>query len=74
MAEEQKAEGQEEAKKADGQKDESAKGTEPFDYQSECHCSKTAMKYFDDRYGFDYQSECHCSKTSLSVLPFQAEV
>ena len=34
-----------------------------FDYQSECHCSKTdsTADYYRDE--FDYQSECHCSKT-----------
>ena len=35
-----------------------------FDYQSECHCSKTAHALPNSRARFDYQSECHCSKTA----------
>ena len=34
-----------------------------FDYQSECHCSKTFQWSGIRRCLFDYQSECHCSKT-----------
>ena len=34
-----------------------------FDYQSECHCSKTLIAHMRDGNQFDYQSECHCSKT-----------
>ena len=34
-----------------------------FDYQSECHCSKTPRIRHRLRLQFDYQSECHCSKT-----------
>ena len=41
-----------------------------FDYQSECHCSKTRDMDEDRRVLFDYQSECHCSKTV--VLAFGA--
>ena len=36
----------------------------PFDYQSECHCSKTNNKSHAVLAEFDYQSECHCSKTA----------
>ena len=36
----------------------------PFDYQSECHCSKTPLMEALAYNPFDYQSECHCSKTS----------
>ena len=35
-----------------------------FDYQSECHCSKTCRACRSRRFEFDYQSECHCSKTA----------
>ena len=41
---------------------ESAEG-DLFDYQSECHCSKTAHRVRRPGQQFDYQSECHCSKT-----------
>ena len=34
-----------------------------FDYQSECHCSKTGSPGSRRTWPFDYQSECHCSKT-----------
>ena len=34
-----------------------------FDYQSECHCSKTKADTAVQEVTFDYQSECHCSKT-----------
>ena len=34
-----------------------------FDYQSECHCSKTPGWQSVAGNEFDYQSECHCSKT-----------
>ena len=34
-----------------------------FDYQSECHCSKTHAEHVAGVEQFDYQSECHCSKT-----------
>ena len=34
-----------------------------FDYQSECHCSKTVVMDAVVNFLFDYQSECHCSKT-----------
>ena len=34
-----------------------------FDYQSECHCSKTTTPHRSRMTRFDYQSECHCSKT-----------
>ena len=34
-----------------------------FDYQSECHCSKTGLWLLTILEVFDYQSECHCSKT-----------
>ena len=34
-----------------------------FDYQSECHCSKTRWDTCRTSRQFDYQSECHCSKT-----------
>ena len=34
-----------------------------FDYQSECHCSKTPSVCQIRDGLFDYQSECHCSKT-----------
>ena len=37
-----------------------------FDYQSECHCSKTMNEYNYGVGAFDYQSECHCSKTVFS--------
>ena len=37
--------------------------TKGFDYQSECHCSKTNHRPIEQRARFDYQSECHCSKT-----------
>ena len=36
-----------------------------FDYQSECHCSKTDLDGGTQGEEFDYQSECHCSKTVL---------
>ena len=39
-----------------------------FDYQSECHCSKTKASYRLPRFRFDYQSECHCSKTRFTYL------
>ena len=35
-----------------------------FDYQSECHCSKTPNRCPWCIVPFDYQSECHCSKTA----------
>ena len=35
-----------------------------FDYQSECHCSKTRLCAVPWGRAFDYQSECHCSKTA----------
>ena len=35
-----------------------------FDYQSECHCSKTPTACPSGGVLFDYQSECHCSKTT----------
>ena len=38
-----------------------------FDYQSECHCSKTLGGIYAKGEGFDYQSECHCSKTGIVV-------
>ena len=34
-----------------------------FDYQSVCHCSKTASPLRCSQPSFDYQSVCHCSKT-----------
>ena len=37
-----------------------------FDYQSECHCSKTSSQVTYRLFGFDYQSECHCSKTAAA--------
>ena len=37
-----------------------------FDYQSECHCSKTRYWLCCRQDQFDYQSECHCSKTNRS--------
>ena len=40
--------------------------TYSFDYQSVCHCSKTAMIQQDKIEAFDYQSVCHCSKTKPS--------
>ena len=40
-----------------------------FDYQSECHCSKTRIAIRSTRQTFDYQSECHCSKTNYEDLP-----
>ena len=36
-----------------------------FDYQSECHCSKTVTDNGTAEEWFDYQSECHCSKTQV---------
>ena len=36
-----------------------------FDYQSECHCSKTDGHAIRLSREFDYQSECHCSKTAV---------
>ena len=39
-----------------------------FDYQSECHCSKTVNPVITGSTEFDYQSECHCSKTNLKIL------
>ena len=39
-----------------------------FDYQSECHCSKTVTKLTDTLKVFDYQSECHCSKTVIPII------
>ena len=36
-----------------------------FDYQSECHCSKTDSSAIIPVGKFDYQSECHCSKTEI---------
>ena len=50
-----------------------------FDYQSECHCSKTDRKAKAMVYKFDYQSECHCSKTidgkrvSTLLFDYQSE-
>ena len=38
-------------------------GNFAFDYQSECHCSKTCSRGRRGGCPFDYQSECHCSKT-----------
>ena len=35
----------------------------PFDYQSDRHCSKTALVALVPRPAFDYQSDRHCSKT-----------
>ena len=40
-----------------------------FDYQSECHCSKTTSRDLLRVEAFDYQSECHCSKTFLAFMP-----
>ena len=40
-----------------------------FDYQSECHCSKTAASCSSVSARFDYQSECHCSKTFSCIRP-----
>ena len=40
-----------------------------FDYQSECHCSKTLRSPFRRLSMFDYQSECHCSKTGVAKQP-----
>ncbi len=34
-----------------------------FEYQSECHCSKTQSANVSTYSLFEYQSECHCSKT-----------
>ena len=39
----------------------------PFDYQSECHCSKTVGLVVWKLAKFDYQSECHCSKTHCAI-------
>ena len=39
-----------------------------FDYQSECHCSKTRFASISSSSMFDYQSECHCSKTDGALL------
>ena len=39
----------------------------PFDYQSECHCSKTSHDVEHALGEFDYQSECHCSKTTWGI-------
>ena len=50
-----------------------------FDYQSECHCSKTGFAHLLEVFLFDYQSECHCSKTlgcrawSWSRFDYQSE-
>ncbi len=40
-----------------------------FDYQSECHCSKTNHWENVSLRTFDYQSECHCSKTFTCGFP-----
>ena len=40
--------------------------TQAFDYQSECHCAKTACAGGKDEDLFDYQSECHCAKTKAA--------
>ena len=45
-----------------------------FDYQSECHCSKTLQRQRTKSALFDYQSECHCSKTGIRSLPDLREV
>ena len=50
-----------------------------FDYQSECHCSKTSVTSWKNPATFDYQSECHCSKTEhyhvdvLQLFDYQSE-
>ena len=50
-----------------------------FDYQSECHCSKTQFIPSIRWRRFDYQSECHCSKTvpfpflCLALFDYQSE-
>ena len=50
-----------------------------FEYQSECHCSKTGATTTSGGRRFEYQSECHCSKTQrlahlgLDAFEYQSE-
>ena len=44
-----------------------------FDYQSECHCSKTKLYTYPYAELFDYQSECRCSKTRYGLVRVDCE-